>query len=194
MPNPNPITVGQDLINPKPLGYSEFVTAVRKAAEVYGERMFVVVGRGSLSATMPDAAASLRMTGDIDLFSPFNAERMDAWTEADRTVSVESAFFIEHGFYIERVGEWTLLSQPAGWQQRALALTIDDIEVLVIHPLDLAYNKLEAGRPKDIAFLREGLTSGAYKLADVEAFIREHAPDDSTRDLILTSLNLSLST
>lgn len=183
--------MGHDLNNPKSLGYAEFVTAVKKAAEVYGERLFIIVGRGSLSATMPDAAASLRMTGDIDLFSPFNAERLDAWVEADSLVSVESSFFIEHGFYIERVGEWTLISQPAGWQERALALTIDDIEVLVIHPLDLAYNKLEAGRDKDIAFMREGLTSGAYKFAEVESFIREHAPDDGTRELILANLNLS---
>ena len=182
----------QAIINPKPLGYAEFVTAVRKAAEIYGERMFIVVGRGSLSATMPEAAASLRMTGDIDLFAPFNPDRIDAWTQADPSVSVESSFFLEHGFYIERVGEWTLISQPPGWQQRALSLKVDDVDVLAIHPLDLAYNKLEAGREKDIDFMREGLTNGAYKLAEVEAFIREHSPDEATRELILNNLNLAL--
>jgi hypothetical protein len=161
--------VGQDIINPKPLGYQEFIIAVRKAADIYGERLFIVVGRGSLSATMPHASENLRMTGDIDLFAPFQADKLDAWVAADPMVSVESPFFLEHGFYIERVGEWTLLSQPPGWQERALTLKVDEIDVLVLHPLDLAYNKLEAGRQKDIDFMREGLTSGAYSFAEVDA-------------------------
>ncbi len=180
--------MGQDIVNPKPLGYQEFITAVRKAADIYGERLFVVVGSGSLSATMPHASEALRMTGDIDLFAPFQPERLDAWVAADSLVSVESRFFLDHGFYIERVGEWRLLSQPTGWQQRALTLKVDDIDVLVLHPIDLAYNKLEAGRQKDINFMRVGLSSGAYSMAEVETFIRQHAPDDATRDLILANL------
>ena len=185
--------MGQDIINPKPLGYQEFVTAVRKAAEVYGERLFIVVGRGSLSASMPEASEGLRMTGDIDLFAPFQEDKIDAWSAADLLVSVESPFFVDHGFYIERVGEWTLISQPSGWQERGLSLKVDEIDVLVLHPLDLAYNKLEAGRSKDIDFMREGLSSGAYKLAEVEAFIRANAPDDATRELILANLNQAVS-
>jgi len=128
------------------------------------------------------------MTADIDLFAPFRPDRVSAWAEADRLVSVESEFFVKHGFYIERVGEWTLMSQPPGWQDRAIALKVDDIDVLVLHALDLAYNKLEAGRRKDLEFMREGLDCGAYKLDEVKTFVADHAPDEVTRELILKNL------
>jgi hypothetical protein len=183
--------MGQDIINAQPLTFASFEIAIRKAAEVYGEKQFIVVGRGSLAVTMPSSSDQLRRTGDIDLFAPYDPAKIDAWAAVDHTVSAESPFFIAHGFYIERVGEWTLISQPAGWQARATNLHIDDIEVYVLHPLDLAYNKLEAGRPKDIDFMREGLRCKAYDYVDVLEFIQQHAPDQGTREMILEKLRQS---
>lgn len=182
--NDSPIT--------RPLTLEDVKLAVRTAATAYGCLKFTLVGRGSIAASMPDSADGLRSTIDIDLFPPWEPEKALLWAVADTKIGRYSVFQNEHGFYVERVGEWTLLSQPKGWDQRALKLVIDDIEVLVIHPLDLAYNKLEAGRDKDIAFMREGLTSGAYLFSEVESFIIEHSPDQATRDLILFNLNLAL--
>lgn len=125
-----------------PLTFASFEVAIRKAAEVDGERQFIVVGRGSVAVTLPDSSDDLRRTNDIDLFAPFDPAKADAWAKADASVAAESPFFVEHGFYIERVGEWTLLSQPAGWPQRATQMQIDDIVVIVLHPLDLAYKLL----------------------------------------------------
>lgn len=184
--------MGEDITNAKPLSFDEFALAMKKAAEVYQERFFVVVGRGSLSVSMPEASAALRTTGDIDLFAPHNPDRLDAWSAADALVSVESPFFVEHGFYIERVGEWTLLSQPAGWQTRALQMRIDDIDLLILHPLDLAYNKLEAGRSKDIEFMAEGIRSGAYDVTEVRTFIEVNAPDVESRNLVLDALKSAI--
>ncbi len=67
-------------------------------------------------------------------------------------------------------------------------MQIDDIEVFVLHPLDLAYNKLEAGRAKDIEFMREGLRCRAYSFDEVSDFIVRFAPEDETRRLILENL------
>lgn len=181
--------MGQDIINAKPLTLASFEIAIRSAAEVYGEKLFIVVGRGSVAVTLPESSDHLRRTGDFDLFAPFDPAKVDSWAALDHTVSVESSFFIEHGFYIERVGEWTLISQPAGWQERATHLHIDEIEVFVLHPLDLAYNKLEAGRPKDIDFMREGLNCKAYDYVEVRDFIQKHAPDHDTREMILERLH-----
>lgn len=180
--------MGQNISSTHPLTFTSFEIAIRKAAEVYDEKQFIVVGRGSVAVTLPGSSDDLRRTNDIDLFAPFDPMKIDAWEKADATVAAESPFFIEHGFYIERVGEWTLLSQPSGWQQRATQLQIDDIEVIVIHPLDLAYNKLEAGRPKDLEFMREGLRCRAYSFEEVSNFITRFAPEDETRRLILENL------
>ncbi len=185
--------MGQDIANAKALTLASFEIAIRKAAEVYGEKQFIVVGRGSLAVTLPECADDLRRTADIDLFAPYDPDKIDAWAALDSTIAVESAFFVEHGFYIERVGEWTLLSQPSGWQERALHLYVDDIEVYVLHPLDLAYNKLEVGRPKDIEFMRLGFNCKAYEYVEVLEFIQTLAPDRHTREMILERLRLAAS-
>lgn len=185
--------MGLDIASAKPLTFVAFEKAIRKAAEVYGESRFIVVGRGSVAVTLPNSSDELRRTADIDLFAPFDPAKIDAWAAMDSTVSVESSFFVENGFYIERVGEWTLMSQPAGWQDRAKQLCIDGIEVFVLHSLDLAYNKLEAGRSKDIEFMKEGLSCKAYQYDEVRDFITQHAPDRDTRELILRNLRLAVS-
>jgi hypothetical protein len=180
--------VGDSINNPLALDLKHFITAIKKAAEVYQCDHFIVVGRGSLSASMPDAPAALRTTGDIDLFSTFDAALVDQWAVADLRVGAGSEFFDEHGFYIERVGEWTLMDQPAGWQERAIKMNLEGIDVLVLHPLDLAYNKLDAGRVKDIEFLAEGLRCGAYQFLELEAFILKGATEDWRRDEMMAKL------
>ncbi len=180
--------MGDSIDNPLALDLKHFTTAIKKAAEVYQCDHFIVVGRGSLSASMPDAPAALRTTGDIDLFSTFDVAVLDQWTAADTMVGAGSEFFDEHGFYIERVGEWTLLDQPEGWQDRAIKMSIEGTDVLVLHPLDLAYNKLDAGRDKDIDFLAEGFRCGAYQFAELEQFVLSGAKEDWRRDDMLTKL------
>lgn len=180
--------MGDSIDNPLALDLKHFITAVKKAAEVYQCDHFIVVGRGSLSASMPDAPAAMRTTGDIDLFTTFDAAMVEKWAAADPSVGAGSEFFEEHGFYIERVGEWTLLDQPEGWQERAVKMKIENIDVLVLHPLDLAYNKLDAGRDKDIEFLAEGFRCGIYLYAEVEQFILNGAKEDWRRKDMLAKL------
>lgn len=127
---------------PSSLGIEEFRAAVRAAAKVYGQREFVVVGRGSLSASMPESAALIRMTKDIDLY-------------------------------------------PTG---EGLDFEVDDIKAIVLHPIDLAYNKLEAGRDKDIVFIAEGLRCGVYQLDALENFIRQGAKEDWRLEMMFTNL------
>ncbi len=180
--------MGAIVANPLALDREHFFTAIKKAAEVYRCDHFIVVGRGSLSVSMPDAPAAMRTTGDIDLFSTFDPALVDQWAAADSSVGAGSEFFDQHGFYIERVGEWTLMDQPEGWQDRAIKLNIEDIDVLVLHPLDLAYNKLDAGRDKDIDFLAEGFRCGAYQFIEVEQFVLDGAKEDWRRADMLANL------
>ena len=182
-----------DLPLSRPLTLQDVRLAVRTAAESYGASQFTIVGRGSLAASMPDSAEKLRSTIDIDLFPPWDESKAVTWAVADTQIGRYSAFQEKNGFYVERVGEWTLMTQAAGWNERALHLELDGVEVLVLHPLDLAYNKLEAGREKDIAFMREGLNCKAYDYVEVLEFIQEHAPDSDTRQMILENLRQAAS-
>ena len=177
-----------DLPLSRPLTMQDVRLAVRTAAESYGSRQFTIVGRGSLAASMPESADKLRSTIDIDLFPPWDETKAGAWAAVDTNIGRYSLFQEKNGFYVERVGEWTLMTQAAGWNERAMRLEVDGIEILVLHPLDLAYNKLEAGREKDIVFMREGLNCKAYDFVEVRDFVHKHAPDPDTRELILENL------
>jgi hypothetical protein len=173
---------------PSSLGLEEFRAAVRAAAEVYGQREFVVVGRGSLSASLPESAALLRMTEDIDLYPTGEGLDYAVLAGLDPELGVQSDFFAKHGFYVQRVGDWTVMYQPAGWEERAIRLEVDGIKAIVLHPIDLAYNKLEAGRDKDIEFIAEGLRCGVYQLSSLEGFIREGTKEDWKLEALLTNL------
>lgn len=174
------------------LGIDEFRAALHAAAEVYGFNEFVVVGRGSLSASMPDSSAQLRMTEDIDLYPLGESLDYDALAKHDPELGIQSDFFAKHGFYVQRVGDWTVMDQPPGWQDRALRIETNGVHALVLHPLDLAYNKLDAGRPKDIEFMREGLQTKAYDYSEVLEFIQKHAPDSAVREKILGCLRQAI--
>jgi len=100
----------------------------------------------------------------------------------------ESPFSQVHGFYIERIGSWTLMTQPAGWEERATVLEVEGSRVLVLGLYDLVYNKLEANREKDQGFIREGLAKGLIEQGQLEGFIREFAPTSGTRDLLFANL------
>ena len=170
------------------LGLDEFRAAVRAAAEVYGLREFVVMGRGSLSASLPGSAASLRMTEDIDLYPVGDSLDYDRLASLDPELGVQSDFFSSHGFCVQRVGDWTVMYQPDGWEDRAVRLEVDDIKVTVLSPIDLAYNKLEAGRDKDLEFIAEGLSLGVYQLEALEDFIRRGAKEDWRLEMMMSSL------
>lgn len=182
-----------DLPLSRPLTMQDVRLAVRTAAESYGSREFTIVGRGSLAASMLESADKLRSTIGNDLFPPWDESKAVTWAVADTKIGRYSSFQEKNGFYVERVGEWTLMTQAAGWNERALRLEVDGIEVLVLHPLDLAYNKLEAGREKDIAFMREGLNCKAYDYVEVLEFVQKYAGDRMTRDLILENLRKAAS-
>jgi hypothetical protein len=173
------------------LGTEDFRAAILAAAEVYGRREFVVVGRGSLSASLPNSSHLLRMTEDIDLYPLGEDLDYAVLASHDSELGLQSDFFAKHGFYVQRVGDWTVMGQPVGWQERALRFDFDGVQAIVLHPLDLAYNKLEAGRPKDIDFMREGLNCNAYDYVEILEFIQKHAPDIDVREMILEKLRQS---
>jgi len=64
--------MGQNISSTHPLTFTSFEIAIRKAAEVYDEKQFIVVGRGSVAVTLPGSSDDLRRTNDIYLFAPFD--------------------------------------------------------------------------------------------------------------------------
>ena len=102
--------------------------AVLKMAEITGESSFVLVGAGSLAITAP-GYGELARSDDVDMWPRDNeAAGLDICIDE---LGEGSHFHEEYGFYIERVGSWTLLTQPGGWEARATRVYFDGIEVLL---------------------------------------------------------------
>lgn len=139
--------------------------AALRMADLTGESSFVLVGAGSLAITAP-GFGELARSDDVDMW-PRNNETA-ALDECIAQLGEGSPFHDQYGFYIERVGGWTLLTQPAGWESRATRVNFDGIEVLALGLLDVAYNKLEANRSKDEEFLKTAKTEGLILINDLE--------------------------
>jgi len=148
--------------------------AAQRLARLTGEKDFVVIGRGTLAITAPRKFRSMAMSDDLDMWP--EKDEMAALDESIESLGEGSQFHQQQGFYIERVGAWTLLTQPEGWKDRAHRIQFGDVSVLVLGLLDLAYNKIEANRVKDREFIREALSNGLLSIGEVEAFIQTQAP------------------
>ena len=165
-------------------------TAVIKLAELTGENRFVLIGRATLAITAPTPFQEFARSDDIDL-----------WPEGNEDASLDlciqqmgeaSPFHIQNGFYVERVGSWTLLTQPVGWLERSTKLAFDGIEIIALGLLDLAYNKLEANRQKDRDFLQAAFEAGLIDVQEIINFIQVHAPNDFVREKLNGNLSYLL--
>ena len=123
---------------------------------------------------------------DIDLFTP------DAETcfldEVITSVGEGSPFEESHGFYVERLGAWVLLTQPRGWMERSLLVSHPTLTIRVLHPLDLVYNKLETGRKKDLEGVTLILRSGAVTTEQIQAFVQGAETPEETKLAIVKNL------
>jgi len=133
--------------------------ALAAAANAYKRKRFVVVGSAAILATFPDAPSFLRLSADI--------------------------------------GDWTMLSQPEGWFERCVQYSTtgqidgDDVTVdgYALHPLDLAYNKLEAGRDKDLNFVGGLISEDLICLEKLEKFIKGGCPHEELLPAIIKNLD-----
>lgn len=173
--------------NGRELFEADLKVALKAAAAAYDRKRFVVVGSASILASFPDAPGYLRLSADIDMF-PIRKLKTETFKPGDDRVGQYSEFEVEHDFYVERVGDWTMLSQPDGWLERCVKFSVDGIDGYCLHPLDLAYNKTEAGREKDILFVAGMINEQIITSAGLEDFIREGCPHEELLEGILGNL------
>lgn len=151
---------------------TQLAHALRAAADLLGEREFVVVGSAAILGSFPEAlmTEALVMSVEVDLVPPNDADEEKAII-LDGAQGELSQFHQSHGFYIDGVSVNTSRS-PAGWQKRVVAFAPHAAEGAVgwcLSAADLVATKAVAGRSKDrsfvIAALRQRLTDADSVLA-----------------------------
>jgi uncharacterized nucleotidyltransferase DUF6036 len=156
---------------------------VGAAANVTGEREFVVIGSQAILATDPEAPASLLVSMEVDIYP---RERPELADEIDGALGDGSQFHRAFGYYAHAVGPETAKA-PAGWERRLVRLSVDprpgSDKGAIAHCLeahDLVLAKCAAGRDRDWEFalsaLRAGLVDGDELLVRIDAM-----PLDETR-------------
>jgi hypothetical protein len=154
------------------LNRSQLAHVIRAAADITGERVFVVVGSQAVLAQYPDAPESLVLSNEADIYPQSHPERAD---EIDAAIGELSPFHAEYGYYAEGVGPETA-KLPRSWQERAFRLQSDETRGAIaicpeIH--DLAASKLVAGRPKDIEWVQAAFDGGLLRPGLLETRIRD---------------------
>ena len=152
------------------LGLADLEVAVREVKRVTGCLELVVGGSGALVVSEGRANDLLR-TVDFDI-GITKEGTLQGVKEFEALLGKRSQFAQTHGFYVEHAGESLLTDLlPDGWRDRATCLAIADVSVLLLAPVDVAINKLDAGRPKDFEHLSQMLRSGLVTVDDVEQAI-----------------------
>lgn len=162
----------------KELTRADLELALDNCASLTGDREFIVVGSVSILGAKPLAAGRLTVSADIDLFPRFN-ESGDKNELIEKHFGAGSQFELENSFYIEGVGSWTMMTSPAGWEKRMIPIVSPTgVTGWCLDPFDLAYNKLEAGREKDLQYVAEMVRSNITPESSLEQFLRQHAPSE----------------
>lgn len=133
---------------------------VGAAANVVGERSFVVIGSQAILGSHPDAPAPLLMSMEADIYPSESPERAD---EIDGALGDGSQFHRSFGYYAHGVGPETAKA-PVGWEDRLVRLDVhprpgsrDASVALCLEMHDLVLAKCAAGRDRDWEFALEAL-------------------------------------
>ncbi len=125
---------------------------LRAAGSITNEAEFVVVGSQAILAAQVQPPELLVVSIEVDLYPRYKPELSDL---IDGTIGELSPFHQTFGYYGHGVAPETA-TLPEGWENRLLAVSNENTRGVTgwcLHPLDIAYSKLAAGRPKDIAYV-----------------------------------------
>jgi hypothetical protein len=128
-----------------------------------------VLGSGAVSARHPDLDRQLRRSIDVD-FSPIGRPALYFDSKLiDQQGGPDSDFFAENGFYLDYVAPELLRYTPPGWEKRVTIVELaPGLSGHILDPHDVAYNKLWAGRPKDIDWVHGLLNAGVITMVRLE--------------------------
>lgn len=161
----------------KALTRNDLFFALDQCSALTGDREFVVVGSISILGAKPSAPRGLTISADIDLFPRFG-ESGEKNELIDKNFGQGSLFELENNFYIEGVGSWTMMTSPPGWEERMTPIVSPSGATgWCLDPFDLAYNKMEVGREKDLQYVGEMMRAGITPGVSLRMFLRQHAPN-----------------
>jgi hypothetical protein len=107
----------------------------------------------------------------------------------DQQGGPDSDFFEVNGYYLDYLDPELLQYTPCGWEQRVTIIELaPGLSGHVLDPHDVAYNKLWAGRLKDIDWVHRLLNTGVIALERLEELHSGNPIDQPAREKVTRSL------
>lgn len=167
----------------------ELEHVLRAAKGITNEIEFVVIGSQAILARFPDPPKLLAYSVEVDVYPLHAPEKSDL---IDGAIGELSVFHETFGYYAHGVAPETA-TLPVSWRKRAVRLETPLMEGAIahcLHPLDVAYSKLAAGREKDVAFIREMIRCEIIKGGALERLVTEETESLPQMNLLLGRLQV----
>jgi hypothetical protein len=169
---------------------NQLAHVLRAAAEISGEKSFVLVGSQAVLLLLDEPDARLTLSEEIDLYPALAPDKADA---IDGAIGALSRFHDEFGYHADGVSPDTAV-MPVDWMTRASLHYFGDVTAICPDLHDLCVSKCVAGREKDAEFVEalfeqghlnidtlvariHGLDANRYPLAPIEAWARRRQSD-----------------
>lgn len=139
---------------------------LRAAAEVTGQKRFVLVGSAAVIVRLKHVPLNMMDTAEIDIYAPEADDVEFASEQIDGSIGQGSLFHNNFGYYGDGVSPATA-KMPFDWQKRAIEYAGTEcpgVIAVVPEEHDVALAKLVAWREKDQDWLTEGVKAGVLSL------------------------------
>jgi hypothetical protein len=166
---------------------TQLEATLRAAAQVTGEREFILVGSQAVHAHSDAAPAEVIVSLECDLWAKARFEKLVA---VEDSLGKRSQFAEENGYYVDPV-EPSLLLLPTGWETRLKKFEVPPVIAWCLEVNDLVLSKLNAGRIKDYEFINAMLRLRLADLTVLEQRIWTF-PDPVLQARLLARLRMSL--
>ena len=142
---------------------------IRAAADVTGEKEFIVIGSQAILGRYPDAPAPLLMSMEADLYARYAPDESDF---IDGSLGRDSRFDQTFGYHADGVGPSTA-KLPGGW---------------CIEAHDIAVAKYYAGREKDLRYNADLWKAGFLDPVTIEHRLATTELDDDQRQRMAAAI------
>jgi|ERR1700722_252671 hypothetical protein len=162
----------------------EFDHILGAAANVTGQREFVVIGSQAILGSIDEPPEDLLQSMEADLYplaNPTDADKLDG------ALGDGSQFHVTFGYYAHGVGPETAKA-PAGWESRLVRHEVSPRPGSNRHAIawclevhDLVLSKCAAGRQRDWDYAKEAIASGVVQGAILLARVEDLPLPDGQR-------------
>lgn len=139
---------------------TQLAHVLRAAAEISGEKSFVLVGSQAVLLLLDEPDGRLTLSEEIDLYPALAPDKAEA---IDGAIGALSRFHDEFGYHADGASPDTAV-MPADWMSRASLHYFGDITAICPDLHDPCVSKCVAGREKDAEFVQALFEQGHLNL------------------------------